>query len=37
MALTTVPTSQLGKDGPQVPRPGWGLMELSIGYGLTPL
>ncbi|KAE8452550.1 hypothetical protein EG329_000453 [Mollisiaceae sp. DMI_Dod_QoI] len=28
-----LPTRQLGKDGPQVPSLGFGLMELSIGYG----
>ncbi|KAF8863902.1 aldo/keto reductase [Acephala macrosclerotiorum] len=32
-----LPTRQLGKDGPQVPQLGFGLMELSIGYGATPL
>ncbi|KAH8896711.1 Aldo/keto reductase [Thozetella sp. PMI_491] len=36
MALTKLPTRALGKDGPQVPRVGLGLMGLSVGYGLVP-
>ena len=32
-----LPTRQLGKNGPQVPAPGWGLMELSVGYGAKPM
>lgn len=31
-----LPTRQLGKDGPQVPAPGLGLMGLSAGYGQAP-
>ncbi|PSR80994.1 NADP-dependent oxidoreductase domain-containing protein [Coniella lustricola] len=32
----TLPISQLGKDGPRVPRLGFGLMGLSIAYGPVP-
>lgn len=32
----TLPTRQLGKNGPQIPGMGFGLMELSVGYGTTP-
>ncbi|KAI0136754.1 aldo/keto reductase [Xylariales sp. AK1849] len=31
-----IPTSQLGRDGPQVPKLGFGLMGLSVGYGQVP-
>ncbi|OTB03467.1 hypothetical protein M426DRAFT_60339 [Hypoxylon sp. CI-4A] len=29
----TLPTAQLGKSGPKIPRLGFGLMGLSVGYG----
>ncbi|KAI1388964.1 Aldo/keto reductase-like protein [Hypoxylon trugodes] len=29
----TIPTRQIGKNGPQVPRLGFGLMGMSVGYG----
>lgn len=29
----SLPTAQLGRDGPQVPRLGFGLMGLSVFYG----
>lgn len=29
----SLPTAMLGKNGPQVPRLGFGLMGLSIAYG----
>jgi aryl-alcohol dehydrogenase-like predicted oxidoreductase len=31
-----IPTRQLGKDGPQVPSLGFGLMGLSVAYGTPP-
>jgi aryl-alcohol dehydrogenase-like predicted oxidoreductase len=34
MALITLPTRPLGKDGPQVARLGLGLMGISVMYGL---
>ena len=33
MAMSPIPTHQLGKNGPQVPALGFGLMGLSVGYG----
>lgn len=32
MSPQQLPTRQLGRDGPQVPQLGFGLMELSTGY-----
>ena len=32
MSPRQLPTRQLGRDGPQVPQIGFGLMELSTGY-----
>lgn len=29
------PTRQLGRDGPRIPAIGFGLMGMSIGYGLA--
>jgi aryl-alcohol dehydrogenase-like predicted oxidoreductase len=34
MVSSKLPTRPLGKDGPQVPRLGLGLMGASVGYGL---
>lgn len=36
MASQRLPTRQLGKNGPQVPALGFGLMELSAAYGKAP-
>lgn len=36
MASQRLPTRQLGKNGPQVPALGFGLMELSVAYGKAP-
>lgn len=33
--MTSIPKRQLGKDGPEVNRMGFGLMGLSIAYGAT--
>ncbi|KAI1363996.1 Aldo/keto reductase-like protein [Xylaria arbuscula] len=37
MSPQQLPTRQLGRDGPQVPQIGFGLMELSTGYVDTAL
>jgi hypothetical protein len=29
------PTRRLGKDGPKIPAIGFGLMGMSIGYGIA--
>lgn len=31
--MSALPTAQMGKDGPRVPRMGFGLMGLSVAYG----
>lgn len=36
MPAPSIPTRQLGKDGPRVPALGFGLMGLSIVYGTVP-
>ncbi|KAJ8129481.1 hypothetical protein O1611_g4152 [Lasiodiplodia mahajangana] len=35
MSPQKLPLRQLGRDGPQVPQLGFGLMELGIGYGTS--
>lgn len=36
MSATNVPLRQLGKNGPQIPALGLGLMGLSVAYGEVP-
>jgi aryl-alcohol dehydrogenase-like predicted oxidoreductase len=36
MSVKPVPLRKLGKDGPNVPALGFGLMGMSVAYGTVP-